>query len=172
LIFIPNEDWNIVNIELFKIFKHNYCDTSFLINIWDFLILKSFYAYRDDFIYNYKLNWADDLVWANLLELKIKYNWKWMLLARLWYYIWQDKIFISCMQNCKIWRIRYKLKPQREFYEILYKELVSRYNNKGFIMFKNKYHNSNFDLWKFVWNYDKIAKKYWYKKYKDIFWQK
>lgn len=178
LVFMPNKNWNIIDVLLIKIFNENLTIKKEEIYLNENLYIKTdLYEYPNSTIFNHKPNWADDLIWANLLELFFIKNNKNTKLARLWFFLWYEIIFISCLQNKKIWRINYSIKEtlqkkyiNEDFYEILFIYLIKNYKNT-YLMSKSEFHNSNF-YWNFVKNYDKIAKKYGFDNYKNEFYIK
>ncbi len=183
LIFFPYVGDRIMDIEFLEIFyfhKANISYTSKDVMLSSNLSLHiAIEEYPLDSLrsFNMKVDWCDDTIWSYVIAMRYK-KYKWEIISRLAFFVWKDKILISCLQNKQVGRDYYKVKNILWTENMIYYLFDYFLENYGFwkdiIFFKNESHNCRiYDMintW-FIGNYDVIAKKYGCESYKSIFWK-
>lgn len=174
LVFRPDPDGNVIFSHLLELLAENSDD------LWEcaesvgpmITLRRVFYGYPTEHHKSYKVYGADDLIGANVLEmnfLDVKRNTS-VNIARIWYFLSEKYIFLSCIQNRKIGRLRYQVPVKGNPFEILLLKLLRHYPKKVAKFFTNVSH-----VWwiydGFVWSYDYIGEKYGLKKEENIFWE-
>lgn len=163
LIFYPNFDWNIINKTLIDIFNNHINEKinekTYNIDIWIININKINYPKNN--IFYYKVDWADDLIWAYCIEFIFKNK----LCSRVWFFIWNNSIFISCIQNKKIWRLNYELEKHINFLAYLIPlKFLTKIIKKKYIIFPTDEWQVSRIYWDFKENYNELWEKIWLSK--------